>query len=145
MKKQSDRIKDWRDRQKAEGKASITIMLSQDARSFLLAEKEKTRESYATIIENALLMMKKQNYRRPALKYYPSREDAPARIPAVDHQPPVIPQLSQENEEQPKILIDDFANYPSIKDIEHEQAEKKKNGLSELKFKKGFFNRLFRS
>lgn len=65
MKKQSDRTRDWRERQKAEGKTSITVLLSQEARSFLTEEKEKTGESYAVIVEKALQALKKHGYRRP--------------------------------------------------------------------------------
>lgn len=144
MKKQSDRIKDWREKQKADGKTSFTVMLSQEARSILLAEKEKTGESYAGIIERALLNMKKQGYRRPSVKYYPNREETAPRI-STEHQQPVIPRMIPENGVQPKILIDDFNNYPSIRDIEREQTEKKKNGLHDLNVKKGLFRRLFRS
>jgi len=144
MKKQSDRIKDWREKQKAEGKASFTVMLSREARSVLLAEKEKTGETYAVIIEKALLNMKKQGYRRSSVKYYPNREDTAPRT-STEHRPPVVPLMIPENGVQPKILIDDFTNYPSMKDIEHEQNEKKKNGLQDLSVKKGLFRRLFRS
>ena len=43
------------------------------------------------------------------------------------------------------MLIDDLANYPSIEDIEREQAEKKKNGLNDLTLKEGLFARLLRT
>jgi len=145
MKKQSDRIKYWRERQKAEGKSSITVLLSQEARLFLTEEKEKTGESYAVIVEKALQSLKKHGYRRPALKYFPNREDASERISPREHQPSVIPKISHESTAQPKILIDDLANYPRIEDIKREQAEKRKNGLQDLNFNEGLFARLLRS
>jgi len=145
MKKQSDRIRDWRERQKAEGKSSINVLLSQEARLFLTEEKEKTGESYAVIVEKALQALKKHGYRRPALKYFPNREDVPEKIFTRDHQPSAIPKISHETGAQPKILIDDLANYPRIEDIKREQAEKRKNGLQDLNFNEGLFARLLRS
>ncbi|MRR18240.1 MAG: hypothetical protein EG826_17505 [Deltaproteobacteria bacterium] len=145
MKKQSDRIKDWRARQKAEGKTSVTVLLSGEARLFLAEEKEKTGESYAVIIEKALQSLKKHGYRTPALKHFSNRKDVPERISARDHQSSVIPRVIHENGVQPKILIDDLANYPRIEDIKREQALKKKNGLQDLNFNEGLFTRLLRS
>lgn len=53
--------------------------------------------------------------------------------------------MIHENMVQPRILIDDLANYPRIEDIRREQAEKKKNGLQDLNFNEGLFARLLRS
>lgn len=145
MKKQSDRIKDWRERQKAEGKTSVTVLLSQEARLFLAEEKEKTGESYAVIVERSLLTVKKNGFRQPALKYFPRRKDVPAKISVNDHQPSIIPETNHENGGQPKMLIDDLANYPSIGDIEREQAEKKQTGLYDFPSRQGLFTRLIRS
>jgi hypothetical protein len=58
MKKEADRIRRWRERQKAEGKTSFTVLLSQEAREFLAEEKEKSAESYAVIVEKALHTLK---------------------------------------------------------------------------------------
>jgi hypothetical protein len=41
MRKEADRIKRWRERQKAEGKTSFTVLLSQEAREIITEEKEK--------------------------------------------------------------------------------------------------------
>jgi hypothetical protein len=146
MKKEADRTRKWRERQKADGKTSITVVLSQDARTILAEEKEKTGESYSVIVEKALQTLKKQGYRLPGLKHFSKREEVLAGVSTSDHQTSAIPAASHENGEQPKkILIDDLINYPSLKDIELEQAEKRQNGLYDSKFKEGFINRLFRS
>jgi len=147
MNKQSDRINNWRKRQKAEGKTSITVLLSQETRTILTEEKENTGESYSVIVEKALQALKKQPYRLPSLKQpRPKREEALERISTRNQQPAIIPETNQESVRQTKkILIDDTAYYPNLKDIEREQTEKKQNGIYDLKFKEGFINRLFRS
>ena len=147
MNKQSDRINNWRKRQKAEGKTSITVLLSQEARIILTEEKEKTGESYSVIVEKALQALKKQPYRLPSLKQQrPKHDEVPARKSTRDQQTSIIPETSQESVSQTKkILIDDTAYYPSLKDIEREQEEKKLNGIYDHKFKEGFMDRLFRS
>ena len=124
MKKEADRIKRWRERQKAEGKSSFTVLLSQEARDFLAEEKGKSGESYAVIVEKALQTLKKQGYRPPVLKHFPKREEVLARAAAREHHPSAVPVTSNENGEQPRILIDDLANYPTLEDIEREQAGK---------------------
>jgi len=145
MKKQSDRIKDWRERQKAEGKRSVTVLLSEEARLFLSEEKEKSGESYAVIVEKALQSLKKHGYRRSALKYFPHREDVPEKTSTRDRQLVAIPQITHQNGAQPKMLIDDLANYPTMEDIKREQADKRKNSLQDLNFNEGLFARLLRS
>ena len=145
MKKQSDRINNWRKRQKAEGKTSITVLLSQETRTILTEEKEKTGESYAVIVEKALQTLKKQGYRPPVLKHFSNREEVLARAATREHHPPVIPVTSHGEGAQPRVLIDDLANYPSLEDIEREQAEKEQNGIYELKSNEGLITRLLRS
>jgi hypothetical protein len=146
MNKQSDRINNWRKRQKAEGKTSITVLLSQETRIILTEEKEKTGESYSVIVEKALQALKKQPYRLPTLKQFSKHDEVLARLSTRDQQTSIIPETSHESVRQTKkILIDDTAYYPSLKDIEREQTEKKQNGIYDLKFKEGFINRLFRS
>jgi hypothetical protein len=145
MKKQEDRIKRWRERQKTEGKTSITVLLSREARGILIEEKEKTGESYAVIVEKALQALKKQDNRLSTLKHFSKHKEALAKVSTKDYQPSVIPATSHESGGQPKILIDDLANYPSLKDIEREQAQKKQNGIYDVRFKEGLINRLFRS
>jgi hypothetical protein len=142
MKKQSDRIKIWRERQKAEGRTSITVLLSNEARVVLAEEKEKTGESYSVIVEKALQTLKKNSYRLPSQKKS-RRDDKLAKL-STGYQQPVIPVPIQENAGKPKLLIDDLAHYPSVKDIELEQTLKKMRGISDTKLKKGLFKRLFR-
>ena len=144
MKKQSDRIRNWRERKKAEGKTSFTVLLSQEARVILAEEKEKTGENYSAIVERALQTLKKQRHRLTSLKHSSKREDVLARVPARDHQTPLISATNHENGRQSKILIDDLAHNPSPKDIEREQIGKKQNGTYDLKFKEGLIKRLFR-
>ncbi|MRR38039.1 hypothetical protein EG829_26000 [bacterium] len=145
MKKEADRIRRWRERQKAEGKTSFTVLLSQEAREFLAEEKEKTGESYGIIVEKALHTLKKQGYRPPVLRTFPKREDAVTRAASREHHLPVTPVTSHENGVQPRILIDDLANYPSLEDIEREQAGKEQNGIYDLKSNEGLITRLLRS
>ena len=142
MKKQSDRIKIWREKQKAEGKTSITVLLSHEARVILAEEKEKTGESYSVVVERALHALNKKNYKLPSQKQF-RRDDNPAKL-STGYQQPVVPVPIQENAGKPKLLIDDLVHYPSVKDIELEQTLKKMRGISDTKLKKGLFSRLFR-
>jgi hypothetical protein len=146
MKKEVYRVRCWRERQKAEGKTSITVLLSQEARVFLAEEKEKTGESYAVIVEKAIQTLKRHGrHRVPALKHFSKGEEGLAKIYTREQQPSVTPEAGQENRGQPQILIDDLANYPNIKDIEREQAGIDLNGIYGLKSKEGLITRLFRS
>jgi hypothetical protein len=145
MKKEADRIRRWRERQKAEGKTSFTVLLSREAREFLAEEKEKTGESYAVIVEKALHTLKRQGYRPPVLRHLPKRDDVMARAAAREHHPPVTAVTSHDHGEKPRVLIDDLANYPSLEDIEREQAEKEQNGIYDLKSNEGLITRLLRS
>jgi predicted transcriptional regulator len=54
MRKDTERIKKWRERKKAEGKKSYTVVLSTEAQKVLVSEKDKTGSSYSVIIEKAL-------------------------------------------------------------------------------------------
>lgn len=56
-----ERLRRWRERNRAEGKQSFTVMLSQEAKDVLCEEKEISGASYSTIIEQALL-----NFKKPA-------------------------------------------------------------------------------
>ncbi len=145
MKKEADRVKRWRERQKAEGKTSFTVLLSQEARVFLAEEKEKTGESYAVIVEKALQTLKKQGYRPPVLKHFPKREEVVARAAAKEHDPIATPVTRYENVAQTRILIDDLANYPTLDDIEREQAGKEQNGVYDFKSNEGLITRLLRA
>ncbi len=146
MKKEADRIRRWRERQKAEGKSSFTVVLSQEARDILAEEKEKTGESYAVIMEKALANLKRQSYTPPVLRHFPRREEVLAR--AATQGPPVVAsenRVNHEGDRQPRILIDDLANYPSLEDIEREQAAKEQNGVYDLKSDEGIITRFLRS
>mgnify|MGYP000853266456 FL=1 len=146
MKKEADRIRRWREKQKSEGKSSFTVVLSKEARAILAEEKEKTGESYAAIMEKALMGLKRQAYTPPVLRHFPRREEVLARAAVQD--PPTATQarrVSREGDRQPRILIDDLANYPSLEDIEREQAAKEPNGVYELKSSDGLLSRLLRS
>jgi len=141
MKKEADRVRRWREKQKAEGKSSFTVVLSRDAREFLAAEKEKTGESYAAIMEKALSSLKRQAYAPPVLRHFPRREEALARAAAA----PPAGRVGHDGNRQPRILIDDLANYPSLEDIEREQAAKEQSGICNPRSGEGFITRLLRS
>jgi len=145
MKKEADRIRRWRERQKAEGKTSFTVLLSQESRDFLAEEKEKTGECYAVIVEKALQTLKKQGYRPPVLKHFPKRDVVLTRAATKEFSPPVSAVTSHENGEQPRILIDDLSNYPTLEDIEREQASKEQDGRYDIKSNEGIITRLLRS
>lgn len=124
----------------------MTVVLSQEARDILAEEKGKTGESYAVIMEKALAALKKQTYSPPVLRHFPRREEVLARAAAQDS--PLEPAASRVNHEgsrQPRILIDDLANYPSLEDIEREQAEKELSAVYDLKSNEGLITRLLRS
>ncbi|MBP8695538.1 MAG: hypothetical protein KBH73_03670 [Syntrophobacterales bacterium] len=142
MKKEADRIRRWRERKKAEGKSSFTVVLSQQAREILAEEKGKTGESYAVIMEKALLGLKRQGYTPPVLRHFPRREEVLARASAQN--PPPAPAAGRKGD-QPRILIDDLANYPSLEDIEREQAAKEPNGTYDTRVGEGLIARLLRS
>jgi len=142
MKKEADRIRRWRERKKAEGKSSFTVVLSQQAREILAEEKGKTGESYAVIMEKALLGLKRQGYTPPVLRHLPRREEVLARASAQN--PPPAPAAGRKGD-QPRILIDDLANYPSLEDIEREQAAKEPNGPYDTRVGEGLIARLLRS
>ena len=55
-----ERIRRWRERNKMEGRKSVTIVISKKAYYILSKEKEKTGDNYGTIVEKALLNMKRR-------------------------------------------------------------------------------------
>jgi hypothetical protein len=59
MKTGKERIRRWRERNKMEGRQSVTITISKKAYYVLSKEKEKTGDNYGTIVEKALLNMKR--------------------------------------------------------------------------------------
>jgi hypothetical protein len=144
MKKEADRIRSWRERKKAEGMTSYTVHLSREARVILTEEKEKNGDSYAIIIEKALQALKKQDCKPPVLKRFSKLEELPVRVSTIDNQPPAIPLVHHENGGQPRILVDDLANYPNVEGIEQKQAMKERNDIYDLKFNEGIITRLLR-
>ena len=52
---EKERLKRWRERNKREGRKSVTIMLSAEAHAILNKEKQAGGETYAAIVEKALL------------------------------------------------------------------------------------------
>jgi hypothetical protein len=54
-----ERIRRWRERNKMEGRKSVTIVISKKAYYVLSKEKEKTGDNYGSIVEKALLNMKR--------------------------------------------------------------------------------------
>ncbi len=145
MKNEADRIRRWRERQKAEGKTSFTVVLSQEAREYLAEEKAKTGDSYAVIVEKAIQTLKKQGYRPPVLKHYPKREEVLTKSAAREHSTPPSPVTSYDHGEQKRILIDDLANYPTLEDIERERAAKEQDMRYDIKPSEGIISRLLRT
>jgi len=96
-------------------------------------------------MEKVLLSFKRQAYTPPVLKHFPRREEALARAASRQPQPPDATRVNHEGGGQPRILIDDLANYPSLEDIEREQAGKEPNGIYDLKSNEGLITRLLRS
>lgn len=62
MKTGKERIRRWRERNKMEGRKSVTIVISNKAYYVLSKEKQKTGDNYGTIIEKALLNMRRHTY-----------------------------------------------------------------------------------
>jgi len=145
MKNEADRIRRWRERQKAEGKTSFTVLLSQEARDFLAEEKAKTGDCYAVIVEKALQTLKKQGYRPPVLKHFPKREGVLTKAVTQETSALNSPVTSYENGAQTRILIDDLANYPTLEDIERERAGKEQDVRYDIKSNEGLITRLLRS
>jgi hypothetical protein len=59
---EKERIRRWRERNKVEGRKSVTIVISRKAYRVLSEEKEKTGDNYGAIVERALLNMKRHTY-----------------------------------------------------------------------------------
>ncbi|MBN1546388.1 MAG: hypothetical protein JW902_06990 [Syntrophaceae bacterium] len=144
MGKESERVKNWRERQKAVGKTSITILLSQEARLILAEEKQKTGETYASIIEKALHNLKKHGYKQPERKRIAKSGTVSEKVMAKDYQTQSTALKSQESEPPKKVLIDDLTSYPNIQNIEKEQAANGQSGIYDNKLKDGLFSRLLR-
>lgn len=109
MGKEKDRIKKWRERKRAEGKKSCTIVLSIEAQEILTAEKEKTGASYSDIVEKALLSLKK-----PILKpHFASSQKRTSSSTGEDTITATSNVTGNTNNVKPtRILIDDLENFP---------------------------------
>ncbi|MBW2637226.1 MAG: hypothetical protein JRC86_06855 [Deltaproteobacteria bacterium] len=55
---EKERLRRWREKNRAKGKKSYTIMLSREAQYILKREKERSETTYSSIIERALLRLK---------------------------------------------------------------------------------------
>jgi hypothetical protein len=55
---EKERLRRWREKNRAKGKKSFTIMLSKEAQYILKREKERSDTTYSSIIERALLRLK---------------------------------------------------------------------------------------
>ena len=69
-----ERIRKWRERKRAEGKKSFTVVLSNEAQKVLVSEKNKTGSSYSAVIEKALLSLIKPIYKPPTTRYLSTAE-----------------------------------------------------------------------
>lgn len=55
---EKERLRRWREKNRAKGKKSYTVMLSREAQYVLKREKERSDTTYSSIIERALLRLK---------------------------------------------------------------------------------------
>jgi hypothetical protein len=55
---EKERLRRWREKNRANGKKSYTIMLSREAQYVLKREKERSDTTYSSIIERALLRLR---------------------------------------------------------------------------------------
>jgi hypothetical protein len=55
---EKERLRRWREKNRAKGKKSYTIMLSKEAQFVLKREKERSDATYSSIIERALMRLK---------------------------------------------------------------------------------------
>ncbi|MBN2539525.1 MAG: hypothetical protein JXB09_05700 [Deltaproteobacteria bacterium] len=111
-----ERLRRWRERNRAEGKQSFTIMLSNKAKEVLCDEKKASGTSYAAIIENALL-----NFRKPTGNL-------------IAH---------NNKQETAKILIDEDSIL--LDDIKVEENRVKKTAMEDdYNLREGFLPRLLR-
>lgn len=133
--KQSDRVKLWRERQRAEGKMSFTVLLSREAREILLREKDKTGGSYADIIEKALQELNKTEHSLGTPKKSSTLITITQGRDLRHREVSTVFAAEVKSSSQPKMLIDDFANYPM-------QTEKETDGIYQPPSSKGIFARL---
>lgn len=140
MKKETDRVRRWRERQKADGKKSFTVLLSRDAHMILAEEKARTGENYAVIVEKALAAMKKEAPRRQSISAPPPLNlDGRMQVPTV-----AIAVTRNEAARQPRLLVDDTVQYQTSA-IMRDHAGKGRSGIYSLNSGDGFISRLFRT
>jgi len=97
-----DRLRRWRERNRAEGKQSFTVMLSQEAKDVLHEEKRTSGASYSTIIEKTLLNFRKTAGAPFAGDHKPTR----ARI-LIDEDGILRGEIERKEGHGKKIAIDD--------------------------------------
>jgi len=97
-----ERLRRWRERNRAKGKQSFTIMLSKEAREILCDEKKNSGTSYSTIIENALL-----NFRiSPGNIIAGNNKTETARI-LIDEDSILLEDIKRKKSRAKKIAIED--------------------------------------
>ena len=74
MRNDTERLRKWRKRKRAEGKKSFTVVLSAEAQKVLVSEKNKTGSSYSAVIEKALLSLIKPTYKPPTARHLSTAE-----------------------------------------------------------------------
>ena len=97
-----ERLRRWRERNRAKGKQSFTIMLSKEAKEILCDEKKNSGTSYSTIIENALL-----NYRiSPGNIIAGNNKTETARI-LIDEDSILLEDIKRKKSRAKRIAIED--------------------------------------
>jgi len=97
-----ERLRRWRERNKAEGKQSFTIMLSREAKDALFEEKKMSGASYSVIVEQALLNCKKQTAAPAVGDQIPKRTKI-----LIDEDGVIRGNIEQEETPRKKIVIED--------------------------------------
>jgi hypothetical protein len=140
MEKEKDRIKKWREKKKAEGKKSCTVVLSVEAQEILAAEKKRTGASYSAIVEKALLSIKK-----PVLKSHLTHSQKRGETSSNIGKDTIITTsnvTSNQNNVRPTgILIDDLENYSFREESEKKTGYEAGLPILDMKAKEGFINR----
>ena len=104
MRSDTERIRKWRERKRAEGKKSFTVVLSTEAQKVLVSEKNKSGSSYSDVIEKALLNLIKPTYKPPTTRYLSTAEVFEKKVTGN------VTSNGQSVKKIP-VIIDDTANY----------------------------------
>lgn len=99
-----ERLRRWRERNRAEGKQSFTVMLSQEAKDVLSEKKKASGASYSTIIEQALL-----NLRNGAGIPVPADHTPKKAKILIDEDGILRGEIEREEDYGEKIIIEDDA------------------------------------